>query len=140
MVPSYFAAYGKSHPSISEEVLNEKDADLNGNVLSGNILGSGDSTHQAAVRNSASDEDDSGPMKRGMVLSFAPLSLTFDNIRYWPCSRALKPGLIRLFFYSEQCFSLTNSSSIPPNHLNSSKIQTSEQVHFVDMPQVAIRL
>lgn len=81
MVPSYFAAYGKSHPFISEEVLNEKDADLNGNVLSGNILGSGDSTHQAAVRNS--DEDDSGPMKRGMVLSFAPLSLTFDNIRYF---------------------------------------------------------
>jgi hypothetical protein len=87
MVPSYFAAYGKSHPSISEEILNEKDANLNGNVLSGNILGFGDSTHQAAVRNSASDsaidEDDSGPMKRGMVLSFAPLSLTFDNIRYF---------------------------------------------------------
>jgi len=78
MVPSYFAAYGKSHPFISEEVLNEKDADLNGNVLSGNILGSGDSTHQAAVRNSASDEDDSGPMKRGMVLSFRSLLTTSD--------------------------------------------------------------
>lgn len=87
IVPFYFAAYGKSHPSVSEEVLNEKDANLNGKVISSNILGSGDSTHQAAVRNpandSAIDEDDSGPMKRGMVLSFAPLSLTFHNIRYF---------------------------------------------------------
>lgn len=87
MVSSYFAAYGKSHPSISEEVLKEKDANLNGQVISGNISGSGDTTNQAAVRNpvsvSAIDEDDSGHMKRGMVLSFVPLSLTFDNIRYF---------------------------------------------------------
>jgi hypothetical protein len=83
MVPSYFAAYGKSHPSITEEVLKEKDANLNGKV----ILGSGETTHQAAIRNPVSDstidEDDSGPMKRGMVLSFVPLSLTLDNIRYF---------------------------------------------------------
>ena len=47
--------------------------------------------------------------------------------RVRPRSRVLKPGLIRLFFHLEQCFSLTNSSSIPPNHPNSSRIQTSEQ-------------
>ena len=44
-----------------------------------------------------------------------------------PRSHILKPDLIRLFFHSEQCFSLTNSSSISPNHPDSSKIQTSEQ-------------
>jgi len=43
-----------------------------------------------------------------------------------PRSRALKSGLIRLFFHPEQCFSLTNSSSIPLNHPDSSRIQTSE--------------
>ena len=32
----------------------------------------------------------------------------------------LKLGLIRLFFHPEQCFSLTNSSSITPNHPNPS--------------------
>ena len=40
----------------------------------------------------------------------------------WPRSRALEPGLIRFFFYPEQCFPLTNSSRIPPNHPNSSRI------------------
>jgi len=49
--------------------------------------------------------------------------------RHRPRSRALKPGLIRLFFHPEQCFSLINSSSIPPNHPDSSKIQTSERAH-----------
>ena len=44
-----------------------------------------------------------------------------------PRSRVLKPDLIRLFFHPEPCFSLTNSSSIPPNYLDSSRIQTSEQ-------------
>jgi len=45
-------------------------------------------------------------------------------------SRALKPGLIRFFFFiPEQYFSLTNSSSIPPNHPNSSRIPPSEQAH-----------
>ena len=36
-------------------------------------------------------------------------------------SRALKPGIC-FFFHPEQCFSLTNSSSIPLNHPNSSRI------------------
>ena len=55
------------------------------------------------------------------------MSSSGDALR--PRSRALKPGLIHLFFHPEQCFSLTNSSSIPPNHPDSSKIQTSEQAH-----------
>ncbi|CAL4896463.1 unnamed protein product [Urochloa decumbens] len=84
---TFLEPYGKSHPSVSEEVLKEKDANLNGKILSGSLLVSGSTTHQAAVSNpisdSAVDEDDCGPMTRGMVLSFVPLSLTFDNIRYF---------------------------------------------------------
>ncbi|KAF8657997.1 hypothetical protein HU200_059457 [Digitaria exilis] len=74
----FLEPYGKSHPSISEEILNEKDANLNGKVLSGSLLVSGSSTHQAAVSTSPIS-----PMTRGMVLSFVPLSLTFDDIRYF---------------------------------------------------------
>ena len=47
-----------------------------------------------------------------------------------PRSHILKPDLIHLFFHSEQCFSLTNSSSIPPNHPNSSIIPPSEQAQY----------
>ena len=56
-----------------------------------------------------------------LIVQFHSLFLLF-RIR----SRVLKPGLIHLFFHSEQCFSLTNSSSIPPNHPDFSRIQTSE--------------
>ena len=48
---------------------------------------------------------------------------------FWLRSRALKLGLIHLFFHPEQYFSLINSSSIPPNHPDSSRIQTSEHAH-----------
>ena len=41
--------------------------------------------------------------------------------RYWSRLRVLKPDWIRLFFHPKQCFSLTNFSSIPSNHPNSSK-------------------
>lgn len=79
------AAYGKSHPSVSEEVLKEKHANLNDDVLDDSLLASG-TTYQAAVNNtetnSAIVEHDSGSKQRGMVLPFVPLSLTFDNIRY----------------------------------------------------------
>ena len=44
-----------------------------------------------------------------------------------PRLRAFKSGLICFFFHPEQCFSLTNSSSIPPNHPNSFRIPPSEQ-------------
>nr|CAB3463375.1 unnamed protein product [Digitaria exilis] len=83
----FLEPYGKSHPSISEEMLNEKDANLNGKVLAGSLLVLGSSTNQATGSSPKSDsainEDDSVPMTRGMVLSFVPLSLTFDDIRYF---------------------------------------------------------
>jgi hypothetical protein len=87
VVYSDFAAYGASNPSISEEVLKEKDANLNGDVLADNLVVSGSTTHQEAisnpVNNSAIDGDDPDSTKRGIVLSFVPLSLTFDDIRYF---------------------------------------------------------
>jgi hypothetical protein len=81
-----FTAYGKSHPSISEEELKEKYANLNGNVVAEGNLPLG-SSHLATVgitsSGSATVENHSGTMQRGMVLPFAPLSLTFNNIKYF---------------------------------------------------------
>ena len=86
MVYFEFTAYGKSHPSISEEELNEKYANLNGNVVAEDNLPPG-SSYLAAVditrSDSATIENHSGTMQRGMVLPFAPLSLTFSNIKYF---------------------------------------------------------
>ncbi|KAL6861800.1 hypothetical protein ACP4OV_017500 [Aristida adscensionis] len=84
---TFLESYGKSNPSISEEVLKEKDANVKGEVLTGNILVSRSNTRQAPVNNPENDsaitEGNSGPTERGMVLPFVPLSLTFDGIRYF---------------------------------------------------------
>jgi len=48
-------------------------------------------------------------------------SIRWDFCSQRPRSRALEPSLIRFFFHPEQCFPLTNSSIIPPNHPNSSE-------------------
>ncbi|GJN13495.1 hypothetical protein PR202_gb00205 [Eleusine coracana subsp. coracana] len=83
----FLEPYGKSHPSISEEVLKEKDANMRGEVLADNLLDSGSTTHRGAVTTTESysvhDEGGSGPKKRGMVLPFVPLSLAFDGISYF---------------------------------------------------------
>ncbi|KAG2598989.1 hypothetical protein PVAP13_5KG412300 [Panicum virgatum] len=83
---AYLKPYGKSHPSISEEELKEKYANLNGNALAEDSLALG-STHRAIVSitgsGSATAENHSCTTQRGMVLPFAPLSLTFNNIKYF---------------------------------------------------------
>ncbi|CAO2183378.1 unnamed protein product [Urochloa humidicola] len=83
---AYLKPYGQSHPSISEEELKEKYANLNGNVLVEDSLALG-SSHRATVgitgSGSATAENQSCTMQRGMVLPFAPLSLTFSNIKYF---------------------------------------------------------
>jgi hypothetical protein len=79
----YITAYGKSQPSVSEEELKEKQANINGNVLDVDTMAS--STNLAIVDNTETSSeiaDNSQPTQRGMVLPFAPLSLTFDNIKY----------------------------------------------------------
>ncbi|TKW15301.1 hypothetical protein SEVIR_5G228700v4 [Setaria viridis] len=82
---TYLKPYGNSRPSVSEEELNEKHANMKGEVLDGNHLVSARS-HRSTRANTETDsaigEDDSSPAKRGMILPFVPLSLTFDNIRY----------------------------------------------------------
>ncbi|KAF8696862.1 hypothetical protein HU200_036501 [Digitaria exilis] len=79
-------AYGKSHPSVSEEELKEKYANLNGNALAEDSLAP-ISSHQATIGTigscSATVENHSCTMERGMVLPFTPLSLTFKNIKYF---------------------------------------------------------
>ncbi|XP_062195514.1 ABC transporter G family member 36-like isoform X2 [Phragmites australis] len=79
---TYLRPYGNSRPSVSKEELKEKHANVNGEVLDGNHLASASSTEINTETDSATVEDDSTPTQKGMILPFAPLSLTFDNIRY----------------------------------------------------------
>ncbi|XP_066306469.1 ABC transporter G family member 36-like [Miscanthus floridulus] len=82
---TYLKPYGNSRPSVSEEELQEKHANIKGEVLDGNHLVSASSHRSTGVHtetNSAIMEDDSASTKKGMILPFDPLSLTFDNIKY----------------------------------------------------------
>ncbi|CAD6230895.1 unnamed protein product [Miscanthus lutarioriparius] len=82
---TYLKPYGNSRPSVSEEELQEKHANINGEVLDGNHLVSA-SNHRSTGVNTVADsaimEDDSSSTKKGIILPFDPLSLTFDNIKY----------------------------------------------------------
>ncbi|KAF8696860.1 hypothetical protein HU200_036499 [Digitaria exilis] len=83
---AYLKPYGKSHPSVSEEELKEKYANLNGNALSEDSLAP-TSSHRATIGTagscSATAQNHSCTMERGLVLPFTPLSLTFNNIKYF---------------------------------------------------------
>ncbi|KAJ3670858.1 hypothetical protein LUZ60_008284 [Juncus effusus] len=78
---AYLNPPGKSKPTVTEEELKIKQANLTGEVLE-------ESSHQGnneLKRNrseAAKEIINSSPSKKGMVLPFKPLSLTFDNIRY----------------------------------------------------------
>ncbi|KAL6842534.1 hypothetical protein ACP4OV_027378 [Aristida adscensionis] len=82
---TYLPPFGNSRPSVSEEELKEKRANITGEVRDVNRLTSG-SIHQSTGFNTETDsvivEDDSAPAQKGMILPFVPLSLTFDNIKY----------------------------------------------------------
>ncbi|WVZ69760.1 hypothetical protein U9M48_018495 [Paspalum notatum var. saurae] len=82
---TYLKPYGNSRPSVSEEELQEKHASMKGDVLVGNHLISANS-HRSTKINTETDsaivEDDSALTKKGMILPFVPLSLSFDNINY----------------------------------------------------------
>ncbi|KAM0924026.1 hypothetical protein ACQ4PT_005152 [Festuca glaucescens] len=87
-------AIGHSYPSVSEEALKEKKANLTGSavdVLSigkgpGNTCLTSGSSHQATGCHnetwSSIFDPDSMPAQRGMILPFVPLSLAFDDIQY----------------------------------------------------------
>nr|CAD1823917.1 unnamed protein product [Ananas comosus var. bracteatus] len=67
---AYLKPYGKAQPVVSEETLKEKHANLTGEGLEKTV---------GATKTSTTA---SSPIKKGMVLPFVPLSLTFENIRY----------------------------------------------------------
>ncbi|CAD6230889.1 unnamed protein product [Miscanthus lutarioriparius] len=82
---TYLKPYGNSRPSVSEEELQEKHANIKREILDGNHLVSA-SSHRSTGVNTETDsaimEDDSASTKKGMILPFDPLSLSFDNIKY----------------------------------------------------------
>lgn len=78
---------GKGQAVISEETLNEKESNRTGAVVElssrGNRSGGSRAQEDRSRREGTeiTPEDDPG-RKRGMVLPFEPLSLTFDNVKY----------------------------------------------------------
>ncbi|WOL15051.1 hypothetical protein Cni_G23832 [Canna indica] len=86
---TYLKPLGKSQPVISEEILEEKHANLTGQVLDQSSRGRKSLKESTSNRSAMRKDSISGSTnaaldqgKRGMVLPFTPLSLTFDNIRY----------------------------------------------------------
>ncbi|CAL9134814.1 unnamed protein product [Musa textilis] len=84
---TYLNPFGKSQPPLSEETLKEKHANLTGEVLLDNS-----SRGRRSVGHSSSKRRKSSSLgsmraafeqnKKGMVLPFTPLSITFDDVRY----------------------------------------------------------
>ncbi|KAJ8497976.1 hypothetical protein OPV22_008528 [Ensete ventricosum] len=78
---TYLKPFGKSQPPVSEETLKEKHANLTGEVSEQSSRGRNSVGHSQSKKdgsmNAAIDQN-----KKGMVLPFTPLSITFDNIRY----------------------------------------------------------
>ncbi|KAG1346221.1 ABC transporter G family member 37 [Cocos nucifera] len=95
VVLTYVKPFGKAQPAISEETLKEKHANLTGEVLEQSSRGrnslnqstSEKSPHEIRRSGNASRSTnevvDPNQNKKGMVLPFVPLSMTFDNIRYY---------------------------------------------------------
>ncbi|KAJ1259983.1 hypothetical protein BS78_10G197300 [Paspalum vaginatum] len=92
---AYLKSYGHSYPSVSEEMLKEKHANLTGVAMDvslhkGKGVGSNCQSLESASQATGSynetklvsNDANSMPAQRGMILPFVPLSLTFDSIRY----------------------------------------------------------
>ncbi|KAF3334920.1 pleiotropic drug resistance protein 3-like isoform X2 [Carex littledalei] len=87
-----FMGHSWDKPSISEEMLKEKHANLTGEILEGSSRGKRSSSLHHSSRYGSSMRNNStlaksareiiGSDKKGMVLPFTPLSLTFDEIKY----------------------------------------------------------
>ncbi|KAB5553301.1 hypothetical protein DKX38_010612 [Salix brachista] len=85
------AAFGKPQAILSEEALSERDANRTGNVIDLSTTGKSSSERgKDRKRNSSAEASsfripslgDANQNKRGMVLPFQPLSITFEDIRY----------------------------------------------------------
>ncbi|KAJ6836913.1 ABC transporter G family member 36-like isoform X2 [Iris pallida] len=80
---AYLMPFGKAQSSVTEETLKERQANITGEIVESSNRGR-NSHHQPASSNNTSQTSTSEPTQtnKGMVLAFAPLSITFDNIRY----------------------------------------------------------
>ncbi|KAG5244333.1 pleiotropic drug resistance protein [Salix suchowensis] len=72
MALKYLNPFGKPQAILSEEALSERDANRTGNVIDLSTTG----------KSSSGNLGDANQNKRGMVLPFQPLSITFEDIRY----------------------------------------------------------
>jgi len=90
-----FTAYGHSYPSVSEETLKEKHANLTGMTVDVSLheekeFGCNCQSYESACQNIGSYNESSlantdtnyMSAQRGVILPFVPHSLTFDGIRY----------------------------------------------------------
>nr|XP_019707352.1 ABC transporter G family member 36-like isoform X4 [Elaeis guineensis] len=88
VVLTYIKPFGKAQPAISEETLKEKHANLTGEVLEQSSVGKNSLNQSTSESNgtastSTNEVVDLNQNQKGMVLPFVPLSMTFDNIRYY---------------------------------------------------------
>ncbi|XP_068648074.1 pleiotropic drug resistance protein 1-like [Aristolochia californica] len=90
---AYLDPFGKPQAVISEESLSEQHANRTGEILEASSRRKSSASHRESSRRSTRSEgsasarsegvnEDDPNRKRGMVLPFAPLSITFDNIKY----------------------------------------------------------
>lgn len=82
----FLTAFTDSHGSMSEEELKEKHATLTGEVIEGQKEKKSRRQEvelsNSVGPNSVTTSDSSSQNRKGMVLPFSPLSLTFNDIRY----------------------------------------------------------
>lgn len=71
-----------SHPSMSEEELKEKHANLTGQALAGQKEKKSRKQELELSRITERNSVDSSSSRKGLVLPFAPLSLTFNDTKY----------------------------------------------------------
>ncbi|KAJ3670857.1 hypothetical protein LUZ60_008283 [Juncus effusus] len=77
---SYLQMSGKSQPIVTEEALREKHANMTGKTDEESSRSKNACKHVSP--NAVIDISNSSPRKKGMVLPFKQLALTFDDIRY----------------------------------------------------------
>ncbi|XP_074586920.1 ABC transporter G family member 36-like [Curcuma longa] len=86
MALTFLKPFGKSHPPISEETLKEKHTNLTGEVLDQSSRGKKSSQPSSSkvdgIMRADSTNSSSDINKKGMILPFTPLSITFENIQY----------------------------------------------------------
>ncbi|XP_058112249.1 pleiotropic drug resistance protein 1-like [Magnolia sinica] len=85
----YLNPFGRAQAVLSEEALREKHANRTGELIESSVDNSRPESRSNETRNNTVSEGQeeavssaSQSKKKGMILPFAPLSITFDNIRY----------------------------------------------------------